>query len=340
MQRTYQEATEKLEKSQTRLAKMTDLKGQLGKMQEAFAQGSASISDYAGLLSQLSSVSPTAAAAVEGLQSGALSSAEAFKILNQELDAFIEKENRISKMEFAKAMQNYQVPDNIKNLSKDLRDYSELMDVLATDYGVTKESSATERNKALYSMYSYGTLTDELLNGFKSLYGMSFEDAINKAMEQVGYDVGKMVQSEYGGMIMGRLWDIMLGEGADDEAVIKAEFDKQANLLVSVVNGTLEHAMSNIQTTKLKNMLFDKLAGPEGVLTSEELANLGDVFGQVLNQIMDQGVGKSPEWMDRAGEGIGNFVTGTIKGLKDLYKWADSVKAANPVEEIVDSMSG
>lgn len=87
MQRTYQEATEKLEKSQTRLAKMTDLKGQLGKMQEAFAQGSASISDYAGLLSQLSSVSPIAAAAVEGLQSGALSSAEAFKILNQELDA-------------------------------------------------------------------------------------------------------------------------------------------------------------------------------------------------------------------------------------------------------------
>lgn len=191
-ERAYAEATENLEKSQQRLTNFTDLKSQLAGMQTELDNGTKKLSDYTGLLASLSAISPTAASAVEGLRSGALTTAEAFGILNQELEALISNEERISQQEFAKAMRNYQVPDELKNATED---YKSGLRVLR-NYGVTRESSVGERNQGIYeALLRNPTLLGSAREDYLNVYGEQFSDVLNQLLKKYDDDITKVLNS-------------------------------------------------------------------------------------------------------------------------------------------------
>ena len=160
MERAYNDAVQKLEASQSKLSNLTGLKSQLSEMQTEIANGNKKLSDYSGLLSSISSISPTAAAAVASMKSGAMDATEGIRILNQELDILIKNESQLSKMEFAKAMQNYQVPDEIKQ-NNGKYTYTGILDKLSSSYGYNDNMSATEIAHMLYNA-SQTHLLDEV----------------------------------------------------------------------------------------------------------------------------------------------------------------------------------
>ena len=113
---------------------------------------------------------------------------------------------------------------------------------------------------------------------------------LRQLIDDFNHDIDAALASQRGQDLYGRLWNLLIGEYSNDEAAIKAEFDKQADMLVNVVNYSLETAMTDIQTDAIKQVLWDKLAGTDGILTLDELQGLGKVFGENFSKIMRDGV--------------------------------------------------
>lgn len=295
MERAYNDAVQKLEASQSKLSNLTGLKTQFSEMQTEVTNGNKTLSDYSGLLSSISSISPTAASAVAAMKSGAMDATEGFHVLNEELNALIENESRISSMEFAKAMQNYQMPSDLKGAVKD---YTELLNEMTQFYGYTEDMSNTDIYKMLYNIPSNWDAFAEAIEDYNTMYAFDdiskqFGVVLNRLMSEFNNDIDQVVQSAEGQQLFGRLWDMLLGDMSQNEAAVRAEFDKQADLFIDVVNYSLKTAMSDVQAEGLKQVLWNKLAGPDGILTPDELSNLGKVFGESFSKVMRDGVENS-----------------------------------------------
>lgn len=147
--RAYEDASAQFDNAQNSLQRYTKLQTEFADMTSKVTDGSATLKEYTALLDALSDISPTAAAAVQSLKDGTMPATEGFRVLNAEIDALIEKEQKLSERSFQKMMQSYKVPDDVKKSGEDftatLAMMIEYTDIDATD--------VANRNKTLYDAF-------------------------------------------------------------------------------------------------------------------------------------------------------------------------------------------
>lgn len=295
--RAYAEASEKLEQSQARLSNLNGLKSQFDQMQTSVLSGSKSIEEYSGLLSSLSEISPRAATAVANMKSGALTAQEGFAILNEELERVIANEQRISQTSFKTAMANYQLPDELKSVN----DRAQSLSFLGEQYGV--------RRGASYNDYSTG-LWDALYGGFlpEDIQDAWIEE-INALVKKFGDDATKIASSPEGRAVLENVFAALFSDVDTAQAKLKAEFNKQADLMWSLLGDSI----SETQKKYASGVLYNMLAGEDGLLSVEELSGLGQLFNKVFGQVLTNGFDNTE---------FGNIGAAYISSALDL-DWAD-----------------
>ena len=327
--RAYQEATENLDKSQQKLNNLSGLKTQLGEVETAVNSGKAELSEYSGLLGSIGEISPTAAAAVANMKSGAITAQEGFAILNAELETLIENEKKVSALEFGRAMSNYQVPEELK--SRDTRDYSELMDMFVNNHGYNASTtSAIDRNKMLWQEISAIDMAGAIQD-YYDLYKKRFSQQWQEILAEFNDDIDQAMASQEGQNLWDRLWNIILGEANVDQSKIDAEFNKQADTFLSMLDSSVTQA----QKQYTKGLLYDMLAGEDGLLSVDELGNLGQVFGNAFGEILDVGFENTP-FGDKFAAFAKEYLSDGIAGLLSDMQRGDITDllglGANPID--------
>ena len=264
-QRVYDEAVTALEGSQQRLNKLTDLKTQLGEMDAEISSGSKSLSDYNGLLEALSGISPAAAQAVASMKDGAMTASEGITFLNGELEKLIAKEQEISKMNFATAMEKYQVPKELRSGEWD--SYIETMEYFMS-IGYNNNLSKNARNQIIYNdiVSPEGRQLEMMgiLDKYQTLYRTSFGQELQDLIESFNDQVDLAIESEAGNELMDRLWGIFLSGLDSEQSGIEQEFRSQATRMLDIISNTMEEGMTSDQRSFAMEYLHDQLAGKDG----------------------------------------------------------------------------
>lgn len=264
-QRVYGEAVTALEGSQQRLNKLTDLKTQLGEMDKEISSGSKSLSDYNGLLEALSGISPAAAQAVASMKDGAMTASEGITFLNGELEKLIAKEQEISKINFATAMEKYQVPKELRSGEWD--SYIETMEYFMS-MGYNNNLSKNARNQIIYNdiISPEGRQLEMMgvLDKYQTLYRTSFGQELQDLIESFNDQVDLAIESEAGNELMDRLWGIFLSGFDSEQSGIEQEFRTQATRMLDIISNTMEEGMTKDQQSFAMEYLHDQLAGKDG----------------------------------------------------------------------------
>lgn len=79
---------------------------------------------------------------------------------------------------------------------------------------------------------------------------------------------------------------MLLGGADNEQRAVEAEFNKQADLMMSMFGDSLTDA----QKSYGKGILYQMLAGEDGILDSGEIKNLGIVFLSQFQSAMRNGI--------------------------------------------------
>lgn len=125
----------------------------------------------------------------------------------------------------------------------------------------------------------------QLDRDFEAIYGQSFSGMLDALIKDFDYEFDQAFASERGKTLFDRFWGTALGTSGDQQAAMKAEVNKYVDMMFDA----LGESVTGDQKVYTKNLLFDMLAGDDGIMTGSELSKLGEVIGNVFHQIMDQG---------------------------------------------------
>jgi len=234
------------------------------------------LNDYNTLLDQLCEVSVAARDAVEGLRNGFINTADAAKIINRELEDYIDHQRQISVLAELSALNTSNQVDRRYELATEL-----------AKHGVS-------------NVKDFGEFIGQAVYGegdrFKNIDDRFFDDEFRKLFNH--YDELFNEQEIYFANEADRMYQI--GRAIWEEYFDGAESASQ--YVESKIEGLMNSALSAIsigldETTKsvLKMRLTDVIYGPDGVLNDEEAKTFQDKIKAWLTDIWINGTDISDE---------------------------------------------
>lgn len=112
----YNDAIDVANKAQQKVQTFTKLKNEMNAMFNSSSNVTGELEKYNTTLEALAKISPTAAFVVQQLKDGLIDQKEAARLLNEELDKTIDRQLKISAVEYQAALEKKVVSDSVKGL--------------------------------------------------------------------------------------------------------------------------------------------------------------------------------------------------------------------------------
>lgn len=290
----YKESLDELNRARSSLENLTNLKKQFDDMNASVASGQASMSEYSGLLSSLSGVSPIAAQAVSDFNKGLITHAEMIGIVNTELEKMIDLEKQVASENAMDALWSYTpsvtAGESMSRLTRHGYDVSDP----STAYG------------ALYETFLTQDYTPEMMRVVDELTGTLKKNVLDILTQ--GSDNADFEGVAY--MMWSKLFQV-------DKNAVQGAINQEAKaavaLAIEALGGAVEE--STVEAGLLEDFLMKALAGEDGVISAEELANAGPTLGKLVSDWLVNGLDTAS--LSDASEAYRRFLSGFMTDAQD-----------------------
>lgn len=290
----YKESLDELNRARSSLENLTNLKKQFDDMNVSVASGEASMSEYSGLLSSLSGVSPIAAQAVSDFNKGLITHAEMIGIVNTELEKMIDLEKQVATENAMDALWSFTpsvtAGESMSRLTRHGYDVSDP----STAYGALHETFLTQ-DYTSEMMRAADELTGTLK---KNVLDILTQGSDNADFEGVAY------------MMWSKLFQV-------DKNAVQGAINEEAKaavaLAIEALGGAVEE--NTVEAGMLEDFLMKALAGEDGVISAEELANAGPTLGKLVSDWLVNGLDTAS--LSDASEAYRRFLSGFMTDAQD-----------------------
>jgi len=290
----YKESLDELNKARSSLENLTNLKKQFDDMNASVASGESSMSEYSGLLSSLSGVSPIAAQAVSDFNKGLITHAEMIGIVNTELEKMIDLEKQV-------ATEN--AMDALWSFTPSVTAGESMSRLTRHGYDVSDPSTAYG---ALYETFLTQDYTSEMMRAADELTGTLKKNVLDILTQ--GSDNADFEGVAY--MMWSKLFQV-------DKNAVQGAINEEAKaavaLAIEALGGAVEE--NTVESGMLEDFLMKALAGEDGVISAEELANAGPTLGKLVSDWLVNGLDTAS--LSDASEAYRRFLSGFMTDAQD-----------------------
>lgn len=266
MKQRYDEANSAIVESQTKIDSYMATQAKAQDMFEDFGDGmvptNEKLSEYNGLLSSISDISPMARRAVDDLKDGLIDQAEAAGIINAELERLIANEERVTLSNMMKANNN-RAKDSAEEFAQSLLELEK--DVYDKDGGIQAFVGAMQE------LYYRGDMPSDIMTEYEDLLDtymayMSAEDAYKNAGEDI--------------------WKNIFGDAASVSEYLIGQAEEQVDAYLDAIGGKL----NTVERGAYKEQIMDAILGDDGQMSAEEYSKYSEILNQFIAQVLNNGI--------------------------------------------------
>lgn len=297
-ERAFKSASKQFETTQSDIQKVSKIKSSMDDMFKSVEKGTTTMESYKSLLGEIASVSPMSAQIVADMKNGIITQKDAWAALNTEMDKYLENQKKTSQLHLSDALNNYQLPDDIKGLKNSV--YDEIVERYGKDWDKTNPEQIADTLAKMLEGADTAYLLVDAIKKYNTLYAkndpskefigswldaMWDKDSIGQALffgeafDKHSRSAG--VKSEEGQAIMLKLLGIVTEDYQGQQALINKEVDKYIDMVISSVNAEL----TPDQTSFMHDKLFELVSGGDWSVSKEDIGNMGKSLGKALSDI-------------------------------------------------------
>ena len=303
IKKNFQDASSVLSESQGRISTYASeqerLRDMIADVGTEVPMSSEKLSEYNGLLDELKNISPEAARAVEQLRGKFGDQAEAVRILSQEIDEAIKKEQEFGAMTLINKYSNWTPAEDTSDSGFSSR---------LANWG---NGFLTDRGSFARGIQNY--YNNDLLVARK--HNVNLDDGTNFLTKEVVDEIDKLVaqynqgQKEVDwGYIGDVIWSKFVGKGSVGD--ISSALQEYADEAINDVMSTIGTTMNEVERGTLRNQLVEAIMGSDGKLDATEYQNMGQNISKFVSDLMKNGFDNIEISPDKSLEYIGERIFG------------------------------